>query len=332
MSDVLSQGEIDALLSALSDGQLNLDAIQDKNNEKRVRAYDFKRPNKFSKDQIRTLQNIYENLGRALGTYLSTTLRTLVKVEMASVQELSYYEFTRSLSNPSTLVVFTMPPLEGNGILELQPSVAMTIVDRLLGGPGMGASKPKALTDIEQGILTDQVFTRIFDSMNDAWAVVQPLQSEVASVESNPLFVQIVAPNEMVGLITYRLQITDSEGYMNICLPHILLEKVLPKLTTRFWYSGNRRPQEQNDKNAIRNALSGASVGIRIELGRCEVALADVLDLAVGDCIELDTHIKDGLRVFVGEEPLFVGRPGRVGKHLAAKIVDTEGGVMGFGA
>ena len=153
MGDVLSQAEIDALLSALSDGQVDAEEMKTTKTQKRIRVYDFKRPNKFSKDQIHSLQNIYENYCRGLTTYFSGNLHSVIESKVLSIEQITYDEFIRSLPNPTVLGLYSLNPLEGTVLMEVSPSLAFTIVDRLLGGQGQDAEKNRDLTEIERTII-----------------------------------------------------------------------------------------------------------------------------------------------------------------------------------
>ena len=166
--DVLSQSEIDRLLSALNEGSVSAEEVKAEEEQKKVKVYDFKRPDKFSKDQIRTLQMLHENFGRMLNTYLSTNLRSLVDVEVASVEQLTYQEFIQSLSDPSVIGVLAVPPLKGNVIMELNTSIAFSIIDRVFGGTGSNTIKPRVLTEIEETVIM-RTFSKALDSFREAW-------------------------------------------------------------------------------------------------------------------------------------------------------------------
>ena len=232
MTEVLSQSEIDALLSAISSGK-SLDNIDTKRVEvehRKIKIYDFKRPDKFSKDQIRTLQMMHENFARVTTTSLSAQLRTLVGIHVASVDQLTYEEFIRSVSNPSTLAMVSMDPLKGSSILEIDPSITFTIIDRLFGGPGESPKNlNRELTDIELSVM-EGIIVRILGNLREAWSQVIDLRPRLGSIETNPQFAQMVSPNDMVVLITLETKVADVEGMMNFCIPYITIEPILSKL------------------------------------------------------------------------------------------------------
>ena len=216
-ADVLSQSEIDQLLSALSTGVVSAEEMKVEEKQKKVKVYDFKRPDKFSKDQIRTLYMLHENFARLLNTYLSTNLRTLVNISVASVEQLAYEEFIRSLSNPSVIGIFNMSPLKGNVIFEINPNIAFSIIDRLFGGEGTVINKIRTLTDIEETIIR-KVITKSLDNLQEAWRHVVNTEPRLEVIETNPQFTQIVPPNDMVVIVTLQTQIGQVEGLINICI------------------------------------------------------------------------------------------------------------------
>lgn len=224
-ADVLSQSEIDQLLSALSTGVVSAEEMKVEEKQKKVKVYDFKRPDKFSKDQIRTLYMLHENFARLLNTYLSTNLRTLVNISVASVEQLAYEEFIRSLSNPSVIGIFNMSPLKGNVIFEINPNIAFSIIDRLFGGEGTVINKIRTLTDIEETIIR-KVITKSLDNLQEAWRHVVNTEPRLEVIETNPQFTQIVPPNDMVVIVTLQTQIGQVEGLINICIPYLVLEPI----------------------------------------------------------------------------------------------------------
>ena len=228
-ADVLSQAEIDELLSALSTGMVSTEEIETERRQKKVKVYDFKRPDKFSKDQLRTLQMIHENFARLLNTYLSAQLRTMVHLDVVSVDQLTYEEFIRSLPNPSVISVFQMNPLKGNAILEINPNIVFAIIDRLFGGPGLAPNKARPLTDIEETIMR-RIIEKALTYFQEAWKQVIELSPKQGILETNPQFTQIVTPSDMVVIVTLQAKIGTVEGMLNLCLPYIVLEPVLRTL------------------------------------------------------------------------------------------------------
>lgn len=327
MGDVLSQAEIDALLNALSDGQVDVEEIQVSKTQKRIRVYDFKRPNKFSKDQIHSLQNIHENFCRGLTTYFSGNLHAVVESSVLSIEQITYDEFIRSLPNPTVLGLYSLNPLEGTVLIEVNPSLTFAVVDRLLGGQGKGMEKNRELTEIEKTIMENRLTQMIYIS-EEAWAEVYELKPKFMTMESNPQFTQIVAPNEMIVLITLEIRIGEAVGMINICMPYLVLEPILDKLSTFFLFSTKAKVTSPEQVQAIRQKIEWAKVDMVAFLGHSEILVRDLLDLREGDVIPLNQSINDPLPIFVGEFMKFKSIPGLHGEHLAVQISEIieEGG------
>ena len=327
MGDVLSQAEIDALLSALSDGQVDVEEIQVTKSQKRIRVYDFKRPNKFSKDQIHSLQNIHENFCRGLTTYFSGNLHSVVESSVLSIEQITYDEFIRSLPNPTVLGLYSLNPLEGTVLIEVNPSLTFAVVDRLLGGQGKGMEKNRDLTEIEKTIIENRL-NHIIGISEEAWAEVYELKPQFVAMETNPQFTQIVAPNEMVVLITLEVRIGDAVGMINICMPYLVLEPILDKLSTFFLFSTKAKVTSPEQVQAIRKKIEWAKVDMIAFLGHSEILVRDLLDLTEGDVIPLNQSVNDPLPIFVGEFMKFKSIPGLHGEHLAVQISEIieEGG------
>ena len=327
MGDILSQAEIDALLSALSDGQVDVEEMRTTKTQKRIRVYDFKRPNKFSKDQIHSLQNIHENFCRGLTTYFSGNLHAVAESSVLSIEQITYDEFIRSLPNPTVLGLYTVNSLEGTILIEVSPSLAFTVVDRLLGGQGQGAEKNRDLTEIEKTIIENRLSQMVYIA-EEAWAEVYELKPQFVSMETNPQFTQIVAPNEMIVLITLEVKIGEEVGMINICMPYLVLEPILDKLSTFFLFSTQAKVTSPEQVAAIRRKIEWAKVDMVAFLGNSEILLRDLLDLSPGDVIPLNQAVKDPLPIYVGEFMKFKSIPGLNGEHLAVQITEIieEGG------
>lgn len=324
-ADVLSQSEIDELLSALSTGTVSAEEMQSEEKQRKIKVYDFRRPDKFSKDQIRTLYMLHENFARLLNTYLSAHLRTLVHINVVSVDQLTYEEFIRSVPNPSVISVLQMRPLKGNAIFEINPNIVFAIIDRLFGGVGSTISKPRPLTDIEETIIT-RVLSKALENFQEAWKQVVHLQPSLEVIETNPQFTQIVPPNDMVVIVTLQAKIMQAEGLINICIPYLVLEPIMSKLTTSFWVAASSSKQS-TDENAelLKRKLAVTPIPIVVELGQACVKVQELLALSPGDVLQLDAKHKDDLRVIIGSREKFKCKPGLVGSRLAVQITEVTG-------
>ena len=323
MADVLSQNEIDELLSAISTGVVNAENIKQEQKQKKIKLYDFKRPDKFSKDQIRTLYMLHENFARLLNTYLSAHLRTMVQVSVASVDQLTYEEFIRSMPNPSVISIFEMRPLSGNALMEINPSIVFSIIDRLFGGVGTPPAKPRELTDIEQSIVA-RLVNKALESLSEAWRQVVNIEPRLEVIESNPQFTQIVPPNDMVVIITLQTRIAQTEGFINLCIPYLVLEPIMPKLTTSFWVASSiARAGSKTNVTQMQKKLERTLVPLMVELGKINVTVGEMLDLTVGDVIRLDSKVNEELPIIIGQHQKFKCKPGSSNNRIAVQIIQV---------
>jgi flagellar motor switch protein FliM len=322
LADILSQGEIDALLSALSTGEMDADELKKEETEKKVKVYDFKRALRFSKDQVRSLTRIHENFARLLTTYFSAQLRTFVQISVASVDQLPYEEFIRAIPKMTILNVFEPYPLEGRLLMEVNPNVAYAMLDRLLGGKGISINKIENLTEIETRIMS-QLFQRTLDSFEEAWSSVVEMDPVMEEIEVNPQFLQMVSPNETVVVISLSTTISETSGMINICLPHVVLEEVLPKLSVHYWMQEKKKQHQPGEKEAIEAKIKKAPLLIQSELGRSEITINEFLQLGEGDVIELDQLINEPLLVTVEGEKKFYAQPGKMKNKMAVQVTDV---------
>lgn len=321
-SEVLSQNEIDALLSALSTGEMNADELKKEESEKKVKVYDFKRALRFSKDQIRSLTRIHENFARLLTTFFSAQLRTYVQISVASVDQIPYEEFIRSIPKMTILNVFEVPPLDGRILMEVNPNIAYAMMDRVLGGRGVSVNKVENLTEIETKIMSN-LFERGFENLQEGWATISEIDPILTEFEVNPQFLQMVSPNETVIVISLNTQIGEATGMINICIPHVVLEPIIPKLSVHYWMQTAKKDRVPQEIETLENRVKKANVPLVAELGKTEISIQDFLMLSAGDVIDLNTHLESPFTIKVGEIPKFIGQPGKVGKKMAIQILDT---------
>ena len=318
--DVLSQSEIDKLLSALSDGTVSAEEVKADEEQKKVKTYDFKRPDKFAKDQIRTLFMLHESFSRLLNTYLSTHLRTLVNVEVASVEQLTYQEFVQSLANPSVISILAVPPLKGNIIMEVNTEIAFAFIDRVFGGEGRTGLKPRVLTEIEEVVMKRFIDTAM-RHLQEAWSTVVAFSPTLEATESNPQFTQIVPPSDMVVIVTIQMKVGDVEGMMNICIPYLVLEPIMSKLTTTFWVASSvSKDDDPEQVKILQKKIERTEVPFVVQLGSVDITINEFLTLGFGDVLQMDTKVEDNLTCLVGHKPKFYCRPGTSGKKMAVQI------------
>ncbi|WP_029330791.1 flagellar motor switch protein FliM [Exiguobacterium oxidotolerans] len=321
MSEVLSQHEIDALLSAISSGDMEVEEIRSQEEERRVKVYDFKRALRFSKDQMRNLTRIHVQFARVLTTHFSAQLRTYVQFTVNTVEQLPYDEFIHSIPNMTLINLVNLKPLDGKVIFEVNPNIAYAMLDRLLGGPGEGMNKIENLTEIETRILT-QLFKRAFVQYGEAWESITELEAEYDDLEINPQFLQLVSPNETVILVSIYVTVGEVSGTLNVCLPFVTLEPIIPKLSSHFWMQQEKRKAVDNQESEqMQTQLMGSIVDLKAVLGQTELSFGELLHLEVGDCLSLKTRTSDPVELFVDDRKMFKARPGLNGKHLALQVI-----------
>lgn len=323
MSDILSQNEIDALLNALDAGEVDADEIKEESTEKRIKEYDFKSPKKLAKDQLKTLQIIHENFSRTLNTFLSGYLRTYVQTEVASVEELSYYEFSNSIVNPAVLSIIDFNPLGGQIIVDISSAIAFTFIDRLLGGQGEILGENRSFTEIEITLIK-KIVRQLALLMVDPWENVIELDPKLDKIETNSQFAQIVSPNETTALITLNLKIGEVEGYINICIPHIVIEPILPKLSTKFWFANISKEVTKEDKIVLEKRVINSLVNVNVELGHTYITVGEFLELQLGDVIRLDHNPNEELEIKIGNRHKYFGQPGTIKNKVAVQITRIE--------
>lgn len=321
MPDVLSQDEIDNLLKALSSGELDVEEMKG-TDEKQVKNYDFARPSKFSKEHLRTLEIIFEHFGRLLATNLPAYLSKSVNVDIVNSEVVIYSEFSNALSNPVLLGVVSMKPLAGNMVMEMASNLGFAIVDRLLGGTGTALDKERDFSEIELTII-ERIFSICVNLLKEPWENVIKVTPRLERIETNSQFAQIISPTETIAIITINLKIGDVEGLMNVCLPYTLLEPVMDKLNTKFWFSNMQEKDPTMYGEVIENVISKTKVPIKAILGESKVNVSDFVNLQIGDIIKIDKKVDQELDVYVGNIKKFNALPGYFEDKYAVRITDV---------
>lgn len=319
MADVMSQSEIDSLLSALNSGELDATNIQDETKEAKIKKYDFKSPNKLAKDQLKTLDMIHENFARILNTYLSGYLRTVTQIDVLTVEEMSYYEFNNSIANPALIAIIDFYPLPGQIVFETSNRLSFTMIDRILGGDGKGTDENRSFTEIETTIL-HKLMTNIAGLFVEPWENVLELSPKLEKLEINSQFVQVVSSNERVALVTLRANIGDVEGLMNICLPHIVMEPILTKLSTKLWFSTLSKEMSDAERENLKSRVKKANISVEGIVGETYISVEDFIYLQEGDVIKLDKKTDEELDLRVDGRTKYFGYPGTYGNNMAFKI------------
>lgn len=330
-SDNLSQNEIDNLLNSLTsnleesqtEANFNPTFLENLDEEKKgYKLYNFRRPDKFSKDHLKVLQDIHKEFSRQLSLLLSAYLRLNLDVDVVSVDQLTYEEFTRSLPNPLTVCVLELNPLPGQIVMVISHEVTFCIVDRMLGGPGTGDPKARELTDIEEALIK-RIFEKISRTLETAWKGIFPVRSSVVGIDTNAILPQLASPGEITALTTLELQIADTQsGLLSICFPYPVLETVLEQLSTQQMFRSKGLASSPEDKQNILEKLGHSVFDIDVILGSTNITIEDFLDLKIGDVLRLDNLVNENLIINVNEKPKFFGRPGTKKNKVAVTITD----------
>jgi len=232
---------------------------------------------------------------------------------------LPYDEFIRSIPKMTILNVFEAEPLEGRMVLEVHPNVAFAMVDRLLGGTGVAPSKISALTEIETMVM-ERIFSRAFDSLQEAWKTIIDIAPRLEALETNPQFMQIVSPNETIALISLSTKIGDTTGMINLCIPHVVIEPIMSRLSVHHWFVSQKKSRAPEEEEILRQRVNKAKLPLIAELGNSQISIREFLSLSVGDVITLEKKVEDGLSIRVGEKLKFLGSPGVVKDRVAIQI------------
>lgn len=312
MADVLDQSEVDALLSAVDSGEaLQSDTevfSRGRTRQQEVRTYDFKRPERVSKDQMRSLEAIHEGFARNFGASLSGFLRTIVEVRVATIEQLTYSEFIHSLPNPTCFNLLSATPLEGQLCLEISPLIIYPIIDRLLGGSNAELFIPqRPLTAIEWR-LVKRITDRAVVNLSEVWSSLVPVEFQLSETESNPHLVQIVAPNEVVVVIGLELKMGTRAGTMTLCFPFNVIEPVMGKLATQSWLAYQRKATSEKQREQITTALRSAAVGLRVFLAETTITVNELIRLKPGDIIQTAKPSNSDLILQAEDRNKFAGR------------------------
>ncbi len=321
MGEILSQNEIDALLNQLSSGELDVESISNAE-EKPVKDYDFSRPTKFSKEHLRTLEIIFEHYGRLISTNLPVILRKNAQVTVASSETVTFSEFTNALSNPSVLGIVAFEPMGGNIIIDLATNIAFAMIDRMLGGEGEPLNSTREFSDIELSII-QKIMIMLTQLLRDPWKNVMDISPVLNRLETNPQFAQIIAPGEMIAVVTLNIKIGDVEGFMNMCLPFIALEDVMDRLNTKYWFSTMQENKDEDSQENIEAMLKRVEIPIKAVLGTSRITVNDFMNLQVGDCIRLDGKVDSDMNIYVGNIKKFTALPGASDDCYAVRVTSV---------
>ncbi len=312
MPEVLSQNEVDALLSAVSEVSADLASNANQPTSREVSIYDFKRPERVSKDQMRALETHHEVMARNLAATLSGYLRSIVDCKLTTVEQLTYSEFVMSLPSPTCFNVLTAEPLEGKLVLEINPSIVFPIVDKLLGGtPNPASVLERDMTDIESKLF-GKINERILTHLRETWAPIKPLDFQIVQTESNPQLLPVVAPNEVVVLISFEVRMGEVAGMINLCIPYPVIEPVMSTFSTvQSWYSRSKKgAQVVEAADYVKSSLKAAVLEVVGYLAETELSVRDLLELSPGQVLMTEKPVNSPLMLTVAGKPKYLGRAG----------------------
>lgn len=319
MADILSQEEIDALLEVVEEEGDTLSSEAEPTDTRQVILYDFKRPNRVSKEQLRAVKGIHDKMARNLASQISSIMRSIVEIQLHSVDQMTYGEFLMSLPSPTSFNVFSIKPLDGNCIIEINPSIAFPMIDRLLGGLGESYEATRGLTDIELNLL-DAILRIIMQRLKEGWAPITDMYPTVETKESSPNVVQIVSQNEIVIMVVMEIIIGNSSGMINLCYPVIYLEPILSRLANRDIMLGETSAKKSRNKE-LNTLISRAEVFNEAIIGQAELSVGELLELKKGDIIRLNRAADDKAIVMIDKKELFLAE---IGLHRFRKSIKIE--------
>lgn len=326
MNEILTQEEIDSLLSATAKGAVPTVAAPAQTKRQYMR-YDFRRPNRISKEQLQALQMLHDRFAKEMGGSLSPLLRAYVEIRPTLVLQMTYVEYSSSLTYPACLGVFKMKPLKGGALIEIQPRLVLYIIDRILGGPGHAPATARELTEIERALVS-RLLKRILNDLQGAWSRVSPFQFELLNLEVNPGFLQLTAPTDMAILIGFDVKIGEVEGTMNLCFPFTMLEPIVSNLSLRRWIASHRDEDGQKESTEIVRALPSVGLDVRALLGSISLSIHELLHLKPGDIMRLEVGPSSFGVLEVEGIPKYAVKIGTSNRRRAVEVVAevSEGG------
>ena len=328
MPDVLDHQDIAALLDAVTSGEVgeeeqgpqifsrfrkDLESVE-------IKEYDFKRPERISKDQMRAFQTLHENFARNFGASLSGFLRAIVEVRVVHAEQCTYAEFISSLPNPTSFNLLTAEPLDGQMCLEVSPLIIYPIIDRLLGGTSQELFIPQRPMTLIESRLVHQLLERATTAMKEAWADIDELDFKLGEMESNPHIVQIVPPNEVVVVLGFEIKMTNRAGTMSLCVPFAVIEPLMEKFNTQNWFTSGKQKEDHVWSDLIADRLSHAGIEIAGVLAETTMTMSDLRGLEVGDVITTEKSASSPVVLHVEGRPKFFANIGHFKGRRALKI------------
>ena len=327
----LSQWEIDALLNQIpaaagaAEGTTGglAPTLPERAFARVIKTYDFRRPDKFSKEQWATLQSMHEQFARLIGASFSSRLRTLVSVRLSSIDQGLYEEWQAQVPSQTVCYVLSMRPLSGNIVVEFNMDVASEVIDRLLGGTGVLIDRGRELGEVELGLLRS--FGRaITHSLQEMWAQVQPVDPQVQDLGQDGSLIQVAAPTDVVLTVFFEVNVGNHLGAMSICIPYTVLEPIAAHLSAQVWITSGPRARISDAERQVMTSLLGRStLDLAVSLGGVDIPTRTVVDLREGDTFVLETRVGRALDISIGGQTRFRGLPGLVGNRVSLQLSEV---------
>src|SRR3984893_9312790 len=332
MSKTLSQWEIDALLNSIGsddgapsgpNGNVPTNVL-----DRSIKLYDFRRPDRFSKEHIRAIQTIHETFARVTASSLSSYLRSATTVSLSSIEQVVYDEYVHQLSNPTLVNLVELQPLAGRIVVEMNMNIGLAMLDRITGGAGQVNRRRNELTDIEMALLRSLGAT-VSAGLRDGWTAVADLQPVLVETVLNADLVQAALPGDIAALLLFEIHTLDLSGTISICVPHPVIEPLMDRLNTQAWFSSSKRKSgSDDDRIKIADGIRGAELPIAVELGSTTITLGELMDIRAGDVIRLYRGVDVELPIRAGKRSLFVGRPGTLGGNRAIQVTGIAAALL----
>jgi flagellar motor switch protein FliM len=320
MNRILSQEEIDALVNASTgqagDGEVGKATVADG-----VTPYNFRRPDRISKEQLRSLHFLHDRFAKNLGTSLSAFLRAMTNVSMLSVEQFTYGEFLMSLPDPTAFYSVAMPPLDGYGALEVNPAIAYAMVDRMLGGTGDSPAPNRALTEIEQNVM-DSVVKLLLEHLTETWRAITDVRFRIHGRETRPQMLQVTGLNEGVILLAFDISISDARGMLSVAIPAAAIETMEEKVAEGW--NRTRRQASATEAARLQANLGRVPLGVDAQL-ETHLTAREVLALTPGDVIAMPQSATAPVDVHVGGMHRYTGRLTRERGRIAVAVEQPIG-------
>ncbi len=324
MGAVLSQSEIDQLLADMNQEPEKFENPSAVKSIDNIKEYNFARPPKFNKEHLRTLEVIFDNYARNVTGFLTAHLRATVAMEVFKAEQVTYGEFSDQLQTHIILALVDFLPLDGTIVINMSAEIGFAIIDRVLGGSGVGIKTLREFSEIEK-VLLKRILTQMTQYLIGAWENVVDLKPKLDKIETNAQFAQIISPNEMISLVTLNIRVGDVEGYINFAIPHVVVKPVIERLNLRYWFVTPESQYDDDHKSDVETNIQDATLQIKAVIGKSIISVDEFIDLQVGDVIQLDSFVDQDIEIRVGNLHKFNAKPGIVKHKKAIQITEILG-------